>query len=149
DRLCEMQSDGLIPETCRLVAVNVSEMTARQKATGQPDPDFHLLRDEIWWGLREVFRLDMVTGLPHDEVLVGQLCGIQYDLKSMRLKVERKEDMKARGLGSPDRAESMMLAYLQDGAAYNQLAENDGALSEIDDLPVEDEFFAGIFDKIL
>lgn len=149
DRLCEMQAEGKILETCRLVAVNVAEATARQKATQQPDPDFHLLRDEVWWNLRETLRLDMCTGLPHDEVLMGQLCGIQYDLKSMRLKVERKEDMKARGLGSPDRAEAMMLAYIQDGAAYNLLAENEGAVDEIDDLPVDADYFAGIFGKVI
>lgn len=149
DRLVEMQDAGDIPEHVRLVGVNVSEATTREQAykrRGESfrDPDYHTLRDEVWWNLRETLRTESILGLPRDEVLMGQLCGIMYDLKSGQLKVEKKEDMAKRGLGSPDRAEAMMLACINDSLPIDA---DDGSLGEIDDLPDDAVYAGGIMSK--
>jgi hypothetical protein len=149
DRLIEMQDEGKVPDHVRLVAVNVAESTTREQAHrlhGEEfrDPDYEKLRDEVWWGLRETLRNEGILGLPRDEVLMGQLCGVMYDLKSGRLKVEKKEEMSKRGLGSPDRAEAMMLACINDALP---IAEEDGALDDIEDLPEDAMYAAGLMTK--
>src|SRR6185312_5555400 len=46
-----------------------------------------------------------------DEATIGQLAGIRYELDGQgRIKIESKEQARARGVASPDRAEALMLA---------------------------------------
>ena len=50
--------------------------------------------------------------LPDDDELVAQLTSRKYHLTSKgKLKLERKKDMKKRGLPSPDRADGLVLAF--------------------------------------
>lgn len=52
--------------------------------------------------------------LPDDEKLVSQLTTRKYKMTSRgRLALERKEDMKKRGLPSPDRADAVVLAFAE------------------------------------
>lgn len=50
--------------------------------------------------------------LPNDNDLMGQLSCRKYGFAGTKLKVESKEDMKKRGIGSPDEADSVLLAVL-------------------------------------
>ncbi|MCD8206699.1 MAG: terminase B [Bacteroidales bacterium] len=50
--------------------------------------------------------------LPDDADVVGQLSCRKYGFQGTRVKVESKKDMKARGLSSPDEADSVLLAVL-------------------------------------
>ncbi|MBU5214944.1 DEAD/DEAH box helicase family protein [Heyndrickxia oleronia] len=50
--------------------------------------------------------------LPNDEKLISQLTTRKYKMSSKgRIMLERKEDMKKRGLDSPDRADAVALAF--------------------------------------
>ncbi|MBN1574544.1 MAG: phage terminase large subunit [Deltaproteobacteria bacterium] len=50
--------------------------------------------------------------IPDDPELVSQLAGIKYDIRSdKRLKVESKEEMKKRGMKSPDKADAVIMAF--------------------------------------
>ncbi|MED0672092.1 terminase B [Aneurinibacillus aneurinilyticus] len=50
--------------------------------------------------------------IPNDEKLISQLTSRKYKLNSKgRILLERKEDMKKRGLQSPDRADAVVLAF--------------------------------------
>ena len=71
-------------------------------------------RAEWYWGLRE--RLDPGQGgtaaLPRDEVLLGQLAGLKVQYTSRgQVKIESKDDMRRRGLPSPDEADAIMYAF--------------------------------------
>lgn len=71
-------------------------------------------RAETWFLLREKFRLNKVN-LPHDEVLIGQLTAPKYRFDaSGRYVLESKEDMKKRGLASPDRADVVAMLFEAD-----------------------------------
>lgn len=57
--------------------------------------------------------------LPNDERLITQLTQRKYRMTSKgRLALERKEDMKKRGLDSPDRADAVILSFVTDKALH-------------------------------
>ena len=67
------------------------------------------LRDELWFKAREWFEGRDVR-MPPDEALIGELTGVKYKITSSgKLQVEGKDEMKARGLRSPDLADAFNL----------------------------------------
>jgi len=76
------------------------------------DEIFVNLKAENYWGLRERFEAGHISGTSH-EVLRRQLVTMKWEVDSRgRIQIESKKKMKARGLPSPDYAESLMLAYV-------------------------------------
>lgn len=74
-------------------------------------------RAELYYGLRERFRLGEIAlpRLPESEQLKEELASIRYRLTSRgQIRIESKEEMKKRGVHSPDRAD--MLAMLFDSS---------------------------------
>lgn len=66
---------------------------------------------KYYWGLRERVRDGLVGGLT-DEDETGQLAGLRYEHDPAgRVKIESKERAATLGKASPDRAESLMLAF--------------------------------------
>lgn len=72
------------------------------------------LRDELSWKLRDEFMNDRIA-IPDDPELVSQLANIRYRYLNGKLKIESKDDMKKRGLKSPDKADALMLSYAPQG----------------------------------
>lgn len=66
-------------------------------------------RSEMWYRMREWLP---TADLPDDRELVDDLCGIEYfyDMKH-RIQMEKKSDMKKRGLASPDCADALALTF--------------------------------------
>ncbi len=101
------------------------------------DPDrFVCLRDEVWWHMRELFRagkVQLAGTLAHDNILKNQLTSIKYKVGSnKKIKVESKEEMKKRGLPSPDRADALALALF--ASTVEQLVRRENAeMSDRDD----------------
>jgi hypothetical protein len=70
----------------------------------------------------------VISGLTYDET-IGQLTGIRYlQTDKGKIQIESKVDAAKRGVPSPDRAESLMLAFL-DPTTY-ALGDFDGELAE-------------------
>jgi phage terminase large subunit len=69
-------------------------------------------RHEMWWQARERFRDLEIIG-PIREETIAQLSSVRYSYRSSHTHpiVEDKEQMKKRGLKSPDRAEALLLAF--------------------------------------
>jgi hypothetical protein len=68
------------------------------------------LRAELYWRLREAFEADEIDLDPLDEDTAGELCELKYKrLSSGKIQIESKDDMKRRGVPSPNRAEAIML----------------------------------------
>jgi hypothetical protein len=65
-------------------------------------------RMEIWWAMREWLK---VGAIPNDALLKAELVGPEYSENAQGLILERKEDMAARGLASPDSADSLALTF--------------------------------------
>ena len=51
--------------------------------------------------------------IPSDKDLAGQLSGMRYTFNSLgQIVMESKEEMRRRGVPSPDKADALMLAFL-------------------------------------
>jgi hypothetical protein len=76
------------------------------------DPDkFTNLRAEMWWKMREWLEH---ADLPQDDALLYDLTGLEYGYnEQMKIKLEKKADMKKRGLPSPDIADSLSLGFAE------------------------------------
>lgn len=69
-------------------------------------------RAETFWHLREAMREGLVDLDPADEELASQLGALRFHEDSRgRIAIERKADMKARGVSSPDRADALAMTF--------------------------------------
>lgn len=85
--------------------INVGE-----SASSAPER-FMRLRDELWWKCRDWFETRAVT-IPPDDALTVELGAPKYKLESSgKLKVESKDDMKKRGVKSPNKADALCLTF--------------------------------------
>lgn len=82
------------------------------------------------WGLMKAWLVDQPAQIPDIDSMHADLCNIRYRFDSKtRLVLERKEDMKKRGVRSPDEAEALALTFaLPDSALIKQ---QDNAMSNI------------------
>ena len=77
------------------------------------DELFANLRAEGFWRLRELFAAGRIT-IPPDNQLMGELAALRYSYDSQgRILVESKDSIRQRGLPSPDKADALMLAFLE------------------------------------
>jgi hypothetical protein len=103
-----------------IVAVQVGEKPDSRKAQER----FLNKRAEMWWGMRD--RLRDTVKLRCDKRTVAQLAGPTYDITSSGLiKIESKDDMRRRGLPSPDRAEACLLAAYIEASAPPAVASGE------------------------
>lgn len=106
DRLEELRRLGDLPEGTKIISVGVGE-----SPVGSEDftEEFVMLRDQLWWMIRlGISEMD----LPDDALLSSQLIAPRWGPNQRgKVKVESKDDMKKRGVKSPDRAEAIMLAW--------------------------------------
>ena len=73
---------------------------------------FANLRAEGYWRLRELFSSSRIS-IPADNQLMGELAALRYGYDSQgRIQIESKDSMRQRGLPSPDKADALMLAFL-------------------------------------
>jgi len=97
--------------SAEVVAVNVAERA------GEPTR-FANQRAEMWWNGRQLLQ-PLPDGsqrlrVEGDRRLLAQLSGPTYRSDSAgRILIESKKDMKRRGVGSPDRADAMLLAVYE------------------------------------
>lgn len=69
-------------------------------------------RAEWFWRLRQVFESGQIDLDPADEQLAAELASLRFMFDPRgRIRIESKDDMRARGLSSPDRADALMLAF--------------------------------------
>ena len=67
-------------------------------------------RAEDYWNLREIFEGGEIDIDELDDVLAAQLGSIKWTVDSRgRIKIESKDDMRKRGLPSPDRADTLAM----------------------------------------
>ena len=96
DRLIELD----LP--CR--GINVAESSSM-------NDKYSRLRDELWFAAKEWLE-DRDCSLPDDDELVSDLCKPRFKFTSNgKLKVESKDEMKRRGLNSPDVADALCLTF--------------------------------------
>ena len=74
---------------------------------------FTNVRAEGYWRLKELFASGEIA-IPNDHQLMGELAALRYSFDSQgRVLMESKEAMRQRGLPSPDKADALMLAFVE------------------------------------
>jgi len=90
-----------------LVSVNV--------ASSALDPERYLnKRAEVWWEMRDWLSGDLPVSIPDSNELHADLCAPFYKYNSQsRRQLESKDDIKKRGLRSPDIADALALTFAE------------------------------------
>ena len=98
--------DRLREEGHRIKGINVAR-SAHQSGL------FINLRAEGYWRLRDLFSTGQIN-IPDDNQLMGELAAMRYSYDSQgRIQIESKDSMRQRSLPSPDKADALMLAFLE------------------------------------
>ena len=98
---------GGVVDRCRQLGLDVIEVNFGARAT---DSRYSNMGAQCWGSLREA----MVAGIliEDDADLQADLTGREYSYDNQqRIVLERKADMKKRGLASPDDADALALAF--------------------------------------
>ena len=70
-------------------------------------------RSEGFWLLQERFK-DGNISIPNDPELMAQLANLRYSIRSdKKVALEPKDRMRRRGIGSPDKADALMMAFYE------------------------------------
>ena len=98
---------GPVVDRLRQLGYDVIEINFGAKATQR---GYANMRAQMWGNLRQALR-DGIR-LPDDTDLVSDLTGVEYGYNLRNdIQLESKEQMKRRGLSSPDRADALALTY--------------------------------------
>jgi hypothetical protein len=90
-------------------------------------------RAEWFWGLRQRFEDGDVDLDPDDDELAAQLGALRYKYTSRgQVQIESKDDMRKRGMPSPDRADAMMLAYAHFDTRVGQLVTAEDLFDDLE-----------------
>jgi hypothetical protein len=82
---------------------------------------YYNLRSELWILFRD-WLAECKGSLPDDAALIAEASSIKYSFDSSgRIKIERKEEMKKRGLPSPDRADALCLTFYEQDYLFPEL----------------------------
>ena len=97
------------------------------------------MRDELWWKTREWFETRAVY-MPKDDALASELVGPRYKLESSgKIKIESKDDMKKRGVRSPNRADALCLTFA--GGDILMTTRRHTSIQQYDPYTVNDQDF--------
>jgi hypothetical protein len=102
---------GVVDRVKQLIPRNVvSEVNAGCIANNSAK--YYNKRAEMWGDTRDAIKA--MIELPDDNELIDELCGVEYGFSNKnQIQIEKKEDMKKRGLSSPDCADSLTLTYAE------------------------------------
>ena len=95
----------------RVAGLREVNFAARADKKQEFGGDYANKRAEMWDSLKSWLA---IGAIPNDQELIDGLCGGEYGFDRLdRLILERKEDMKKRGLASPDEADALALTFAQ------------------------------------
>lgn len=81
------------------------------------------LKAQLWDNLRSRARNDRLRGVDDDET-IAQLSSVRRETwHDGSMRVEKKSSLESRGIGSPDRAEALMLAFAEPPARGAEISE--------------------------
>lgn len=77
-------------------------------------------RAEMWGRMRDWLKGDV--GLPEDDGLKSALIGLEYGYTNkMAIQLEKKEDLKKRGLASPDEGDALAMTFAEPVRAHREI----------------------------
>ena len=99
-----------------VVGINVAE-------SASDDEQYSRLRDELWFKGRQWLDARDCK-LAEDDELIAELTTAKYQILSTgKIKVEGKDEMKKRGIKSPNRADAWLMTFATVGASNNKFLQ--------------------------
>jgi len=98
---------GVAPHMQRLGCVAVSVKAAASPTYKTELGEFGILRDQLWWQVREWLRTDEGSMLPPDEELIEELTTPIYEIQNGKIKVMKQDDIKEVLGRSPNKADAL------------------------------------------
>ena len=99
-------------EPLEIIYCNAKRIMVASKPTEKTEMgEFRDLRDQIWWAVREWLRTDSGSMLPPNERLVEELSVPEYEIRSGKVKVMDKNQMRKELGRSPDEADALCLTF--------------------------------------
>ncbi len=97
----------------RLLEIGYDQVEGINVARSANNKDqFRNLRAELWHDMREWLAQDSPVQIPDSDELLGDLTSLGYKFdSSARLQIESKEDLRNRGMKSPDSADALALTF--------------------------------------
>lgn len=115
---------GVAPRMMRLgssaESVKVASSPTYQTELGQ----FFMLRDQLWWSVREWLRTDSGATLPPDDELIEELATPLYTVQNGKIRVTDKATMREMLGRSPDKADSLCLTFAGESAGEFTVGAN-------------------------
>ena len=105
---------GVAPYMLRQGAPAVSVKVASKPTEKTELGEFQILRDQLWWSVREWLRTEQAM-LPPDELLIEELACATYEVEGGKIRVMKKPTMRELLKRSPDRADALCLTFNQSG----------------------------------
>jgi len=102
---------------CSATPVKVASKPTEETELGE----FQILRDQLWWAVREWLRTDSGAMLPPDETLIEELQTPTYEVQNGKVRVMKKETMRELLKRSPDRADALCLTFHDPGYLFPEL----------------------------
>jgi hypothetical protein len=104
--------DRLAEQNLPVRGVNVAEAPSTKK-------NYLNLRAELWFAIKDWLVLRNCR-LPNDDELVSELAAPSYKYTSTgKIKIESKDEMKKRGVKSPDKADALALTMASSAASFS------------------------------
>jgi hypothetical protein len=110
---------GVAPQVARRGVAQVVPIKTQQRPTKEPadlGAEFRIMRDQLYWVLREWLRLDPAAMLPDLDALEDQLSAMTYRIDNGKIRVVEKREIKALLGYSPDLADALALTFGDPGA---------------------------------
>jgi hypothetical protein len=109
---------GVVDELARQNIPNVYPINVSRAA--QNPRKFHILRDELWWKLRERIQTSKLSFADcPDQQLISEISSIKYEVRDNgKIKIESKIDMRSRNMPSPNKGDALMLTMMADDKAF-------------------------------
>lgn len=101
---------------CAAVGVKVASAPTVKTELGE----FQILRDQLWWAVREWLRIDEGAMLPPDELLLEELRTPTYEVANGKVRVTKKDIMRELLKRSPDRADALCLSFYEPELLFPQ-----------------------------
>ena len=104
--------DRLAEQNLPVRGINVAEAPSTKK-------NYLNLRAELWFAIKD-WLAQRNCRLPNDDELVAELAAPSYKYTSSgKIKIESKEEMKKRGIKSPDKADALALTMASSAASFS------------------------------
>jgi hypothetical protein len=110
--------------------LNVAPYQGSQKSNNPAK--FKNKRAESWWNFRTLMEEGAIDLDPEDKQLAAQLTSVKWSVDSAgRIYIESKDDIRERGLPSPDRADAAVMSTVSAGAVPQRDGEGNSITGDL------------------